>query len=180
MESVKDVVGVEGKLPVTDVMEDEYDEVVTLEYGALDDALELELVAEEDPTFDDVEFDKALELEEDKVEVDDALELVAEIDDEDDVVVEDVDEVVVVLELDEVVVVLELDEVVEVLELDEVVEVLELEVVEVLELDVVDEEVDELVEVAPQAPVIDGTAFGPLPIATRFVPQFAAFARRRF
>lgn len=36
---------------------------------------------------------------------------------------------------------------------------------------------DELDEDAPQAPVTDGTASTPLPIATKFVPQFAALAR---
>ena len=75
------------------------------------------------------------------------------------------------------------DEVDEVLELevkddDEVVEALELEVDE--EDVVVDDEVDEAVEVVPQPPATEGTAFGPFPIATKFVPQFAAFARRRF
>ncbi len=44
-------------------------------------------------------------------------------------------------------------------------------------LDDVDE--DE-VEGPPQAPVTEGTASAPLPIATRFVPQSATFARRRF
>jgi hypothetical protein len=63
---------------------------------------------------------------------------------------------------------------------DEVV-VVDDERVEELELDEVeDEEDDELVEDAPQAPMIDGTASTPLLIATRFVPQSAALARRRF
>lgn len=39
---------------------------------------------------------------------------------------------------------------------------------------------DDVEEEPPQAPVIDGTASGPLPMLTRFVPQLAALARRRF
>jgi hypothetical protein len=42
-----------------------------------------------------------------------------------------------------------------------------------------DSEVDVLVDHTPHPPVIDGTAFGPLLIATRFVPQLAALARWR-
>lgn len=47
----------------------------------------------------------------------------------------------------------------------------------------VDEPVDEVeveVEEPPQAPVMEGTAFTPLEIATRFVPQSAALATWRF
>lgn len=40
-------------------------------------------------------------------------------------------------------------------------------------------EVD-VVEVAPHAPVIDGTASTPFPIATRLVPQLSAVASQRF
>lgn len=36
------------------------------------------------------------------------------------------------------------------------------------------------VEETPHAPEIEGTASTPVPIATKFVPQFAALARRRF
>ncbi len=35
-------------------------------------------------------------------------------------------------------------------------------------------------EGSAQAPAIDGTALAPVPIVTRFVPQLAALARRRF
>jgi hypothetical protein len=73
----------------------------------------------------------------------------------------------------------------------------ELEVTEVLLLSVIvaelddemlvldDEEVLELedeeeVEEAPHSPVIDGTASGPFPMATKLVPQSTALARRRF
>lgn len=53
-----------------------------------------------------------------------------------------------------------------------------LEEVEELELsEVGDEVLEELVETAPQPPVIDGTASSPFPIATRFVPQSAALAK---
>ena len=53
-----------------------------------------------------------------------------------------------------------------------------LEEVEELELSGVGDEVlEELVETAPQPPVIDGTASSPFPIATRFVPQSAALAK---
>lgn len=52
-----------------------------------------------------------------------------------------------------------------------------------VEMDELDEEtvleiLDTVVEEAGlQAPAIDGTALGPEPIATRFVPQSAALAR---
>ena len=53
-----------------------------------------------------------------------------------------------------------------------------LEEVEELELSGVGDEVlEELVETAPQPPVIDGTVSSPFPIATRFVPQSAALAK---
>lgn len=48
------------------------------------------------------------------------------------------------------------------------------------ELDVEDGIIEDEVEEAPQPPMRDGTALTPVPIATRFVPQFAALARRRF
>jgi hypothetical protein len=49
-----------------------------------------------------------------------------------------------------------------------------------LELDVDDGTIEEDVEEGPQAPTMEGTASTPFPIATRFVPQFAALANRRF
>lgn len=53
-----------------------------------------------------------------------------------------------------------------------------LEEAEELELsEIGDEVLEELVETAPQPPVIDGTASSPFPIATRFVPQSAALAK---
>tara|TARA_R110002060_G_scaffold53904_5_gene64566 strand:+ start:159 stop:362 length:204 start_codon:yes stop_codon:yes gene_type:complete len=49
----------------------------------------------------------------------------------------------------------------------------------VLELVAEDEE-DEEVDAGPHSPTIDGTASGPVPMATKFVPQFLALARCRF
>lgn len=49
----------------------------------------------------------------------------------------------------------------------------------VLELVAEDEE-DEEVEEEPQAPTTEGTASGPVPMATKLVPQFLALARCRF
>lgn len=49
----------------------------------------------------------------------------------------------------------------------------------VLELVAEDEE-DEEVDAGPHSPTIDGTASGPVPMATKLVPQFLALARCRF
>jgi hypothetical protein len=80
------------------------------------------------------------------------------------------------------------DEVDEVLELVLVlVFVLDVEVEAEVELLVEEDDEEEVVELeldevedALQAPVMEGTASGPVPIAMRFVPQSAAFATRRF
>jgi hypothetical protein len=77
----------------------------------------------------------------------------------------------VVLEVEEVVLKVEV-----VLEVEEVVLRVEEMVLEVENIAEEDVEVLELLEVAPQLPTIEGTAPGPLPIGTRFVPQSAAFA----
>lgn len=47
-----------------------------------------------------------------------------------------------------------------------------------VEVEVLDVDVD--VAPALQAPAMEGTALGPEPMATRFVPQLAACARRMF
>ena len=47
-------------------------------------------------------------------------------------------------------------------------------------LEVVDDETDELDVDAAQAPVTDGTASGPFPMAISSVPQLSVLARRRF
>ena len=63
---------------------------------------------------------------------------------------------------------------------DVVVETDEEEVEDVELLEVVDDETDELDVDAAQAPVTDGTASGPFPMATSSVPQLSVLARRRF
>lgn len=49
-----------------------------------------------------------------------------------------------------------------------------------LDTDVEGGKTEDEVEETPHAPEIEGTALTPVPIATKFVPQFAALARRRF
>jgi hypothetical protein len=63
--------------------------------------------------------------------------------------------------------------------LDEV-DTIDFDDVEGVVVGVVEDEDEEDVEEPPQAPVIEGTASTPLPMATRFVPQSAALATRRF
>jgi hypothetical protein len=85
----------------------------------------------------------------------------------------DVDELVAkAVVLDELIeveegIVVDDEELLEVVMLDELVEVEEGIVVD-------DEELLEVVVAGPQPPARDGTASGPFPMATRFVPQFAA------
>ncbi|KAI9853999.1 MAG: hypothetical protein M1813_001590 [Trichoglossum hirsutum] len=171
---VEDEGEVDGALELGPQVEDEEYEV-TVEYEEdTEDEVDVESdeVLEPELEVEDEENEEVVE-DEIEVEVDEALELELEVEDEEN---EEVVEDEIEVEVDEA---LELELEVEDEE-DEVV-VVDDERVEELELDEVeDEEDDELVEDAPQAPVIDGTASTPLPIATRFVPQSAALARRRF
>jgi len=151
-------------------------EVVTL-------GLEADVVGDVDEVFDVV-----VEVVDEVLLVDVVGAVLGFVDVEDEMVEAVVDEVLVdevlldVNELDEEVVegFVDVDE----LELDCEVVVVELVVAFDVDVDVEVEVLEDvmLVEVtgAGQAPVIDGTASTPDPIGTRFVPQLAEFARRRF